>query len=200
MKSMAPMGYRRGRSCWLAAALVAVATFVLGAPTAGAQIIERGSFTEPFTFAYDDCGFPVQVTGEFTSRYRIRQGKGKTASAFFLHDRFSYREVHTNLLTGRSFVVRGNGLFNEIRARRVSGNVFEFTAIEAGQPFVMEDSAGNVVLRDRGVIRYRILFDTLGDNVPGGELIHEFEPSVHGPHPGFDPDEFCAAAARLTGA
>ena len=97
--------------------------------------------------------------------------------------------------------IRGNGLFSEIKATQVSGNIYEFVAIEAGQPFVIEDSAGNVIVRDRGVIRTTALFDTLGDGVPGAEFIEETHLSVHGPHPGFADDfPFCEIAAELTGA
>ena len=128
-------------------------------------------------------------------------GKGDQASAFFTRDTFSYREVHTNLETGLSFVVRGHGVFNEVRATPLGGTLFAFEAVEAGQPFVIEDAEGNVVVRDRGALRHRIVFDTLGDDVPGGIVIEEFESSVHGPHPGFAEDfPFCEIAAELTGA
>ena len=86
-------------------------------------------------------------------------------------DVFHYREVWTNPDTGQWFVIRGHGLFREIRATQVEGTVYEFVAVEAGQPFVIEDAEGNVIVRDRGVIRHTILFDTLGDGQPGGEFI-----------------------------
>jgi hypothetical protein len=38
---------------------------------------------------------------------------------------------------------------------------------------VVEDSDGNVVLRDRGRLTFRALFDTLGDGEPGGELLEQ---------------------------
>ena len=87
------------------------------------------------------------------------------------------------------------------RATPLGGTIFEFEAVEAGQPFVIEDAEGNVVVRDRGALRHRIVFDTLGDDEPGGVLIEELESSVHGPHPGFADDfPFCEIAAELTGA
>jgi hypothetical protein len=44
-------------------------------------------------------------------------------------------------------------------------------------------------MRDRGVIRQVLQFDTLGDDVPGGEFIADVSFVAHGPHPGleFDP-------------
>ena len=80
----------------------------------------------------------------------------------------------------------------------MSGNVFEFRAVEAGQPFRVYDSAGRLVLRDRGSIVHRFLFDTLGDDIVGGQFVADLEPSVHGPHPGFDTD-FCEIIAPLIG-
>ncbi len=183
---------------WGITTLVAMAVVALGGIPAGATIYEKGRFTEEISFSYDDCGFPVEVTGEESLQYRIRQGKGKAASFFFFRGTGSFREVHTNTDTGEWFVVRGQRVFNEVRARRVEGTIFKFTAIEAGQPFVVENSAGEVVLRDRGVIRYTILFDTEGDDVPGGVEVEFLGADVRGPHPGFDAD-FCELVSGLIG-
>lgn len=181
------------------AVVLALATaLIVGVSPAGAQIFEKGRFSEPISFTYDDCGFPVSVEGTEQGRYRIRQGKGKTASAFFLQVTASYREVHTNTDTGEWFVVRAHRVFNEVKATRVEGTIFKFVAIEAGQPFVVENSAGKVVMRDRGVIRYTILFDTTGDDVPGGVEVEFLGADVRGPHPGFDAD-FCEIASDLIG-
>ncbi len=54
------------------------------------------------------------------------------------------------------------------------------------------------MLRDRGVIRYSVLLDSLGDDEPGGNLIEEFPPERRGPHPGFSEDfDFCAIATEV---
>ena len=177
---------------------VAVTLLVFGAIPAGATIYERGRINDQYMRDYNDCGFPVHVEGTATGQYRLRTGKGKTASAFFSRVTVRFREVHTNTATNEWFVLRGHNVFNEVKARRVDGNVFRFTAVEAGQPFVVENSAGEVVYRDRGAIRYTILFDTLGDAVPGGELIEEVDVRVSGPHPGFD-TEFCDIVTELIG-
>ena len=83
----------------------------------------------------------------------------------------------------------------------MDGNVYEFRTIEAGQPFVVRDGVGRVVLRDRGVIRHRLLFDTLGDGMPGGIELDDEIVGVGGPHPGFDQteEEFCAMVTSLIG-
>ena len=68
----------------------------------------------------------------------------------------------------------GSSIFNEVKAVPLGGNLFRFTAVEAGQPFRLYDSEGVLVLRDRGVIRHSAVFDTEGDGTPDAVLIEEF--------------------------
>jgi hypothetical protein len=181
------------------AALAALAVLAFGAGHAGATVVESGFYSDTDSFSFDDCGFTLDVESEFSGHFVLRAHKG--GEAFLIKDNFSFRDVLTNPDTGGWFVIRGNGLFSEIKATQVRENIYEFVAIEAGQPFVLEDSAGNVIVRDRGVIRHTALFDTLGDGEPGAEFIEETHTSVRGPHPGFAEDfPFCEIAAELTGA
>jgi len=179
-------------------AVITTGVLLFGSAPAGATVFEKGHYSGTDSFSYDDCGFPVQVEVEFSGVFVIREGKHKNETAFFAHDNYSYRETHTNLDTGEFFVIYGNGNFIETKATRVEGSVFEFTGVNAGQVFTVEDSAGNVVLRDRGSIRETILFDTGGDEVPGGTFIESIDVQVNGPHPGFDVD-FCEIATDLIG-
>lgn len=166
-----------------------MALMIVSAAPAMATVVERDRYSFDFSDTYGDCGFEVDVEGAQSGHLRIRAGKGKTDTAFFLRDNYTYTETHTNVDSGAFLTIEGNGVFNEVRATRVEGNVFEFTAVEAGQPFVVYDSDGNLVLRDRGVVRYHVLFDTGGDDVPGGEVL-DISAELRGPHPGFDSD-FC---------
>jgi hypothetical protein len=182
---------------FMAVAVAAAAVAVLGGASAGATVIDKGHyFDEPYSFSHNDCGFEVDVEGTASGSFRIRAGKGKTATAFFGHDNFSFVETQTNPETGAFVTITANAVFNETTARRVEGNVFEFTAVEAGQ-FRMFDSDGRLVARDRGSIKTRILFDTEGDDVPGGIFIEELDVRVNGPHPGFD--DFCGLITPLIG-
>jgi hypothetical protein len=178
--------------------LASTALAGVAALPAGATVVERDRYADDYGFGYADCGFPVEVTGRISGTYRIRAGKGDDASAFFLHDRFFYREVHTNAATGAWFVLRGEGVFNEVGASRVEGSIFEFRSIDAGQPFVVEDSSGEIVLRDRGALRKRILFDTGGDGEVGGSEVGFVGVDVAGPHPGLFVD-FCQLARDVIG-
>ena len=87
-----------------------------------------------------------------------------------------------------------------MKATPLGGDVFEFSFHEAGT-VVVRDIDGNVVLRDSGVFRTTIEFDTLGDSMPGGDVIEETIDRVSGPHPLFGMDEtsFCAMVHDLIG-
>jgi hypothetical protein len=179
--------------------VLAVALLALLAGPAAGTVVDRGHYSGTYSDSFDDCGFTLEVEGTFSGQFTVRADRD--GEAFYARDTGSFREVLTNAETREWFVVRGHRVFNEIKATLVSGTVYEFEQIEAGQPFVIEDSAGNVVVRDRGVIRFGALFDTLGDGVPGVVFLEATFELVHGPHPGFAEDfPFCEIAAELTGA
>jgi hypothetical protein len=190
------MSVRAVRSL-VAAAGVTLALGICAGP-AGAKVIHEGTQSGTDHFIDDSCGFTlvVDVTFQFTSRLRV----DKSGQAFLEHTIFRFTETVTNSATDGYFYIVHRGLYNEIKATQVEGTVYEFVAVEAGQPFVIKDAAGNVVSRDRGVIRHTFLFDTLGDGQPSGEFVVPISDDVHGPHPAFAPDfPFCDIAAQLTG-
>jgi hypothetical protein len=172
----------------LAASLVA---------SAQATVRERLREVEEWSFE-EDCGFPVEVTGSAKVLLILREGKNKDEGAFPVLNRFAFSETWTNPANGRWFVIRGHVLFNEVKATHVGGSVFEFRFVEAGQPFVVEDSDGNVVERNTGSLRGAFLFDTLGDGEPGGEYLADLELRINGPHPGLEKHP-CDYAAELIG-
>ena len=165
------------------AGLVALAA----ALPAAATVIERGHYAGTDAWSYDDCGPEVGVTAEFGGVFRIRAGKGDAESAFFVADNYWYRETHVRG-DGKTAVIEGDGVYNELTAVNVSGSVFEFRTINAGKPFTMSDGEGNVLLRDRGVLEVTFLFDTLGDDTPGGVFVDLVDVSAHGQFPGLEAD------------
>ncbi len=177
-----------------AAVICLLVTLVLPA-SAGATLLERDRYEGTDSFSYDFCGFDVEVDVTFHGVSSIRAGKGKFESAFFLHDKFWYTETHS--ANGKFFTISANGLFQETRAVPLGGTLFEFSSVEAGQPFVVRDMNGDLLLRDRGAIRQTIVFDTLGDDVPGGVFVEEVDLRIAGPHPGFfiEPTEACTLLA-----
>lgn len=179
---------RRLTSAAMTAALLLLAL----APGASATIRERTpySFSDVIPAAYACSGVPVTITVEGSGTFIAREGKGKDDTAFFGHDVFRVTETHE--LGGDpddAFVITLWGTFQETRATRVSGNVFEFHAIVAIQADFRDDD-GELLLRDRGVIRVGILFDTGGDDVIGGTFVDLLYERISGLRPSFETD-FC---------
>jgi hypothetical protein len=192
---MGPVQARALRAIAIGAAAMAVL-----APSAGATIVDGGKFSGSETGVPDSlCGIDLVRDSTFSGSFLIRASTG--GQAFFLHQVADFRDAFTNPVNDRSMVFQGHSLINELTATQVDGNVYEFKTIEAGVPFEVRDGAGNLVLRDRGVIRHVELFDTLGDGAPGGVVIDDQIVGVGGPHPALDQTdaEFCAMVTALVG-
>jgi hypothetical protein len=176
--------------------VTALALLLGSTSVALAKIVERErySFTESFT--EELCGIDVEVVAENSGLFMIRQDK-QDSTAFLGSDNFQYREVITNLETGATMVIRGKGNFREVKATHVEGDIYLFRAQTAGQHFVIESAAGAVVYRERGLLRFEVLFDTFGDDVPGGEVLSAELVAVRG-HPGFQ-DDICPIVHDLIG-
>jgi hypothetical protein len=195
-------GMPRRRRSWIVRALVLVVgtllALLVALPANAAPIVN-----EPYagTDSFTECG-RFQVESTFSGRVMIKDATPATdGQFFFFQDNYQYRDVITNPATGEFVVVRGNGIFKEIQPRQVEGSVFTFLTHEAGQPFVVEDTSGRVVLRDRGMITLSYVFDTLGDSAPGGIFLEDpVVVRVSGPHPGFEEAfDFCALLTSLIG-
>jgi hypothetical protein len=184
------------RSTVIGLVVAALLTALVAAP-AQATVRERIRSQSEWSFV-ENCGFPVQVTGSGSELFIIREGKNKDDRAFPVLVNFTYSETWTNLETGDWFVIRGDALFNEVEATHVEGSIFEFRFVQAGQPFVVEDSDGDVVARDRGSVHVTYLFDTGGDDEPGGEWVADLSERVAGPHPSLDKSP-CDYADELIG-
>lgn len=185
----------------LALAVGFAGTLAASAGAAEATIFERFEYAGTDDDEFELCGIDVQYQVEFAGRVRIREGKGKDASAFFLQDNYSATETFTNPENGKFFTISHDGVLQDLTATNVGGSVFEFVTHEVGQPFVVRDMDGNVVLRDRGAITQTYLFDTEGDNVPGGIFLEELDLRISGPHPGFElpPGAECPGVIDLIG-
>jgi hypothetical protein len=195
VEMLRPVQARALRAIALGAAVMAVL-----APSAGATIVDRGTFSGSETGVPDElCGIALVRDSTFSGSFNIRASTG--GQAFFQHLLFRSRDVFTNPLNNRSMTFEGHSLDNELTARLVGGNVYAFRTIEAGVPFTVRDGAGKIVLRDRGVIRHDVLFDTLGDGTPGGITLDDEIVGVGGPHPGLNQtdEEFCAMVTALVG-
>jgi hypothetical protein len=98
-------------------------------------------------------------------------------------------------------VLAWNAPAEDLHIVNVEGTLYRFESMEAGQPFVIEDSDGNVVVRDRGRLLTAFTVDTLGDDDLSNDIFIEgtFELLAdNGRHPGFYTD-FCDIATDLIG-
>ncbi len=185
----------RHATSFAAASLLAL---TLAAPVFARPLVS-GNFSG--TDSGTECGTYVRAS-TFSGWFMIKDATPATNGQFFyFENRVEYADVITNPETGAFFTVTGNSLFKESQARLVEGNVFTYNTIEAGQPFVVTDMTGNVVLRDVGLIEVSYVFDSLGDGAPGGiQLENPTLVRVAGTHPGFeDTFDFCVLADQLIG-
>jgi hypothetical protein len=181
-------------------ALLAMMVVMAGAVSAHATIFDKGHFTFQDSVEEDLCGIAVRHDITSSGHFRNRTGKGDLDQAFFGQASFEFTDTFTNLATGASFSIEGRLTGMDVKATPLEGNVFEFKFRESGT-VVVHDMDGNVVLRDAGAIWTTIVFDTLGDSMPGGEALDETVDRISGPHPGFEQDEaaFCDMVHDLIG-
>ena len=191
---------RRNVVAWLALLLALGGLALAGAVPAQATIFERGTFSFEESVEEDLCGIAVRHDDVATGKFRNRTGKGDLDQAFFGKVNLEFTDTFTNLATGAHFAIAGHVVNKDVKATPLGGTVFEFKVRESG-PVVVRDMNGNTVLRDRGAIWFTVVFDTLGDSQPGGELLAETVDRVSGPHPLFEMDDtaFCDMVHDLIG-
>lgn len=168
------------------------------APAHAAPLVQEryeGTVTEEF-----DCdGITLRQDISYRGVFKLKAGR-RGDSTPYLFDNYQYSMTITAVPdTGRWFTREGNGLYKDLRITNVAGTIYQFEAIEVGQPFVVRDMAGDVVLRDRGRLHQTFQIDTKGDDdlsndefVDGSwELLAD-----NGAHPGFYVD-YCQMAKDL---
>jgi hypothetical protein len=166
---------------------------------AQATVIDQQHYAGSFSESDVICGIPVRHDGEFSGVSHVRVGKDELDSLFFGLDNYQVTETLTNPANGNFVVIEHNGVAHDTKGTLVEGTIFKATTIDAGQPITIRDMSGRVVSRDRGAIRTTYLFDTLGDDTPGGVFLNELGVAVAGPHPMFPFDDatFCAVVKPL---
>ena len=145
----------------------------------------------------DSCGYPTTVDSTSSRTTSFKAGKGRTASVFFQTEKYSYREVHTDPATGRWFVMRGTGRFQDTKAKPLGGNLFEMTRKDSGQRLIVEDANGRTVYRAVGDITFTFVIDTHGDDDPAWDFV-EFR-GVRDPGPPVEEVSPCKIAGWFFG-
>ncbi len=179
---------RRVRALGVLGSALIAATLATG--SASATIVERGTFSDPYEFTSWDCGYPLHVQGSFSDEVLVRADK-KNADIVYVTTRHAFKETWT-AEDGRSFTLDGHNLYKDIKAKRVTGQLYAFTFHIPGQLTTISDSSGKVVMRDRG----NVTFDYTIDFADGTGTDTGFR--LSGPHPTFDMD-LCLIVAPLTG-
>jgi hypothetical protein len=155
----------------------------------------------------------VSVAYDYQGVDSVRIVPGSDNQAFLLKDRFRFEEIWSDASTGEVLLVwRGRYRFQEVRADFVPnsdvpddlvppeglvGPVYRFTAVERGHDR-LRDADGRVLYRTAGLAVYENLFDTLGDQQPGGTSLSFEVVKTVGPHPLVDVD-VCDVAAEQVG-
>ena len=174
---------------------------IAGALPAQAEVINHQRFADSFSDDFELCGIPVHSDGEESGFFHQRVGTGDLDTLYLrAHQRHDHGDDHepSQRQVPRDREPRGHP-GNE--GNRVEGTIFQVSEVSAGQPFVLRDMTGAIVLHNRGAVRGTILFDTLGDDTPGGVVLEVIDVRISGPHPELDMDEdaFCAVVQDLIG-
>jgi hypothetical protein len=163
----------------------------LALPTpAQAAPIERENYSGSDSFDFDDCGFTIHEDVTFEGVFMLKAPRTPGAPPRL----FDNYEVHETLTAnGRTLTIDHQGLYKDLHITLVGGTVYQFESMEAGRPFTMRDDAGQVLYRDRGLLKSTFQVDTLGDTDLDNDVFVEdsFELLAdNGAHPGFYID-FC---------
>jgi ethanolamine utilization protein EutP (predicted NTPase) len=179
-------------------AVLLAAMFIVGslASHAEAAPIERERYAGTETGTEFTCGVTYEFEVTFSGLFMLKDGRAGDPTPY-LFDNYQYRDVHHDA-DGRGWILEGRGLYKDLQITHVEGTVYQFVAIEPGQPFSIRTLDGRAVLRDRGVLKTTFMVDTKGDfDLSNDEFIESsFEVLLDaGAHPGFylAEEEFCAA-------
>ena len=133
-------------------------TMTLTAGSASATVVERERVLKnPYEFTAWDCGYPMQVVGVETHMIHVR-ANSRLEDNFLFTNNYAWRETWT-AADGRSFMISGNGIFKDVKAQSLGGSLYRFEFHENGQPFVIINSDGKVISRDRGNYTGSYTFD-----------------------------------------
>jgi hypothetical protein len=183
-----PTAKRRLRG--LVVLIAALLATTLGSASASAAVIDRTHTENSYDFVHWDCGYPVHVVGSESHDVTSRDDPD-IPGVIYVTDRFDFSEVWTGP-DGRWFTLSGHGVNKDKKGKLVSGSVYQFAFQVKGQPMIMTNSRGRVVLRDRGTLT----FDYTIDMADGTFTFLGVR--IRGPHPIFETGT-CKSAASLIG-
>ena len=167
---------------------LALVPLIVGMPTASGAPLERENYSFTDGFDFDDCGFSIhdEVTGKGT--FILKAPRTPDGPPYYMDN----YEVHETLTANhRTLYVDHQGLYKDLHITLVEDTVYRFVSMESGRPFTVTDESGNILIRDRGLLRTTFLIDTLGDTDLENDVYIEDSLELlaeHGSHPGYDID------------
>ena len=157
-----------------------VAALAFAGP-AQATVVDRAHYSAPSATTSSSAG-AIHTEGVVSGNFRIRAGS-RARHGVLRARQYAFSETWTNTANGRTSRSAGDANIRDVSARTSRASIFEFTTVESGRPFNLADASGRILIRDRGAIRTTYLFDTEGDDTPGGVFLEELTVRVSGPHP-----------------
>ena len=177
---------------------IVLLALAMAAPVQAAPLErEHYSFTDSFDF--DDCGFVVHVEVVGEGVFMLKAPRSDGAPPYYFDN---YNVTETLTANGRTLTIEHQGLYKDLQITLVEGTIYQFVAIEAGQPFVATDEDGNVLFHDRGLLKTTFQVDTLGDTDLSNDIFIEDSWSLvmdAGAHPGFYIDGCAELTAYFLG-
>jgi len=170
---------------------VALALGVLVPTAAAAGPLDREHYSGTDSFDFADCGFNVHEDVTFEGVFMLKAPTRPGAPPRYFDN---YSVVETLTANGKTITIEHEGLYKDLHATLVGGTIYQFTAIETGQPFVVRDASGGRIIFDRGRLMTTFQVDTQGDSDLSNDVFIDgtFELLAdNGRHPGFYLDDLC---------
>lgn len=168
----------------ITAALALSGLSISPAAAAGAPTMTTGEYADESWV----CGYPMQVEGEATVRFRERPDPRGSGFPLTMEG-VKYSETWTNA-AGDSFNRSGDVLSKNVTIKPLGGSVYEFVSQDSGHGVITAD--GSVLARDRGNFRFSYTLDS------GTGAFEFLGAQVSGPHPAAETD-MCKIVAPVVG-
>ena len=149
---------------------IIVAVFLTSAFPAEARVLERQRYSGSFSVDEVNCGRRQHIEGTFTGVSMLKAPRADLPPR--LLDNYDIHEVFTEA-GGDGYIIDQTGLYSDLQVRHVRGSLYRYTAINAGQVFTIRTLGGKAVYRNRGLLKFTFLVDTLGDSDYGNDVFLE---------------------------
>jgi hypothetical protein len=183
---------RQGAASVVLAAAVALFGALMFSTTSEASVLEREHDSGTFTIDETICDHDFHIEGAYRELFFQKLRGAEPVPVF--QDKFFSHEVLLDA-EGNGLILDRNSLSKDVRLTRLSGGLYRFTDIAAGQVETWRTLSGRVVQRNVGLLKVSFLVDTQDDADPSNdEILEQTLLKDAGKHPAFysSDEEFCA--------